>query len=356
MLKRKFLRQFAIYFVVCMVALGVFGTTRILFIYADNVQDENIQVMESFGVVKFLFLLDVFMSAFIALLSSLVEVLLLRRLFRKGMPIALRLIFDVLIRTIVILVVIFGVRNVISSFFLYLGNEVNLKEEEMLPMMLYLGFTITLCSFTVEIDRKLGPGNLWKFLTAKFYKPREEERLFMFIDLKDATTIAEKIGHLNFSRMIRDCFQDFSVVDNYEAEIYQYVGDEVVISWPLRKGLKNHNFIKAFYAFTNKIKNKESYYLSNYNQLPYFKAGVHCGPIVVSEVGDIKREISYHGDTINTASRIQGMCNQLHASLLISEVLYEKMKKTDQWNFTAAAKVQLKGKVNEINLYKVEEL
>lgn len=120
--------------------------------------------------------------------------------------------------------------------------------------------------------------------------------------------------------------------------------------------LNSANFIKAFFAFTDEIHKRESHYVSNYGLLPYFKAGVHYGPIVVSEVGDIKREISYHGDTINTASRIQGMCNQFNSQLLVSDLVFQSLKETSQWSLLEAGNVQLKGKLKEVKLYKVERL
>ena len=76
-------------------------------------------------------------------------------------------------------------------------------------------------------------------MTGKFYKPREENRIFMFVDLKGSTTIAEKIGHKKYSLLLQDCFRDFSIVAKYNAQIYQYVGDEVVVSWKAEN--KNYN-------------------------------------------------------------------------------------------------------------------
>lgn len=86
-----------------------------------------------------------------------------------------------------------------------------------------------------EIDRKLGQGVLLKFLLGQYYQPKEEERVFLFMDLKSSTFYAEKLGHFKYSRLIQDCFKDISsaVVKNH-AQIYQYVGDEVVLTWNLK--------------------------------------------------------------------------------------------------------------------------
>ncbi|MCB0535829.1 MAG: hypothetical protein KDD14_26735, partial [Saprospiraceae bacterium] len=88
-----------------------------------------------------------------------------------------------------------------------------------------------LISFIRQMNYKFGPGMLWNMLAGKYHKPREEERIFMFLDLKSSTTIAEQLGHIHFSRFIQDCFFDLTeVVLRHKVDIYQYVGDEAVLS------------------------------------------------------------------------------------------------------------------------------
>ena len=53
--------------------------------------------------------------------------------------------------------------------------------------------------------------------------------------------------------------------------------------------------------------------------VPEFKTGIHCGKVIVTSVGKQKREIVYHGDVLNTNSRIEGKCSELNQKLLISE-------------------------------------
>ena len=96
-----------------------------------------------------------------------------------------------------------------------------------------VGFLI---EFIEEMDKKFGPGNLFKMLSGKFYKPKQEERVFMFLDMRSSTTIAERLGHIRYSKLIQDCFKDISIVVTHKAQIYQYVGDEAVLTW-----LKNKN-------------------------------------------------------------------------------------------------------------------
>ena len=204
-----------------------------------------------------------------------------------------------------------------------------------------------------QVSLMLGEGNLWRLFTGQFYEPHEEERIFMFIDLQSSTELAEQLGHIKYSRLIQDCFSDLSVTSPNYAQIYQYVGDEAVLSWSLDKGIHNENCLNAFYAFKEQLASRASYYEQEYGHLPFFKAGLNCGIVTVTEVGKYKREIAYHGDTINTAARIQAKCNEYGVELLVSENLFESLSK-EKYDFVDKGCVELRGKQNRIELYEVQ--
>jgi len=220
---------------------------------------------------------------------------------------------------------------------------------------IYTAIMIIVISFIKQMNAKFGPGILIPMFLGKFRHPRIEKRIFLFMDLKDSTTYAEKLGSLKFSELIQDCFNDANkVIPPFNAEIYQYVGDEMVLSWRSEEGLKNSNCIRFFFSFQKQLQNRKDYYISKYNFLPEFKAGANIGDITVAEVGDFKRELAYHGDTINTASRIQSVCNTYGKSFLISEDLKNEIDKNIFTSFVST--IKLKGKEKEINLYSVEEI
>ena len=203
-----------------------------------------------------------------------------------------------------------------------------------------------------QVNLFLGRNNLWKLFRGKFYTPQEEERIFMFLDLQSSTKHAEILGHIEYSKMIQDCFNDLGIVVENEAEIYQYVGDEVILTWKLNDGLKDQNCLNAYFNFNQQLDKKKEYYIDNYNCIPHFKAGINAGIVTVTEVGKYKKEIAYHGDTINTAARIQGKCNELKQDLLISESLKNKLSTTG-FTFDKLGSIELKGKEMRVFLYAV---
>ncbi len=246
---------------------------------------------------------------------------------------------------------------------IFLENVLNItageKEKEVVrkiafTLVFYSAIVSILISFISEVNKKFGPGILLKLFLGKYHNPKVEEKIFMFLDLKSSTTYAEKLGHIRYSELIQDCFTDLnSLVLKYKAEIYQYVGDEAVLTWTIKEGLEDANYLHFYFAFRDKINSKAEYYKEKYGLVPEFKAGVNGGDITVAEIGDIKREIAYHGDVINTAARIQGECNTYNEKLIISEFLAKKINRESKFVVTDLSTIRLKGKKNLVKIYRV---
>ena len=76
----------------------------------------------------------------------------------------------------------------------------------------------------------------------------------------------------------------------------------------------------------------------------------------VLEVGEIKREISYLGDVLNTAARIQGLCNQHGEHLLISESVYERLASVPVgMEIDTIGNSELRGREKAVKIYRVQQ-
>lgn len=209
-------------------------------------------------------------------------------------------------------------------------------------------------SFIVQINSKFGPGVLIPILLGKYIEPKQEERIFMFLDLKSSTAIAEKIGHMKYSQMIRDCFIDINAIaKKHQAEIYQYVGDEVVLTWKTQALSEKLRVIECYYDTKFLFEAKQEYYLEKYGLLPEFKAGAHLGTVTAVEVGSIKREVAYHGDTMNVTSRIEGKTGEFSANLLVSKTLADTIQWDDRYSATPIVSVYLTGRQKPITILDV---
>ncbi|MBE7175334.1 MAG: adenylate/guanylate cyclase domain-containing protein [Mucilaginibacter polytrichastri] len=207
----------------------------------------------------------------------------------------------------------------------------------------------------LQINSLHNPGELLKFVSGTYHDPQEVNRIFMFVDLKSSTTLAEQMGNIRYSRFLQDFFYDITdAILLSKAEIYQYVGDEVILSWPYTLGIRDALCLHCFYRMKKNIAAREKAYRKQYGFAPQFKAGVHGGPVVVTWVGEIKKEIVYHGDVLNTTARIQSMCNKLEQELIISGQLYEDMRYSPDFMIEYVDTILLKGKRNEIEIYGVK--
>ena len=220
--------------------------------------------------------------------------------------------------------------------------------------LIFFVFSVVFITFMVQVNRKFGPGNLIKMITGKYHKPKDEHRIFLFLDLKNSTTIAEKLGHKNYSQFIKNCYHDLTdVILKYKADIYQYVGDEVVLSWENRGVSNSSNGIKLFFEFQQVLRNKSKFYLDNFGILPEFRGGMDLGVVTIAEVGDLKREMQYHGDVLNTAARIQEKCKEVDVDLLISENLKNQIEHFHEFNKKLIGEFVLRGKQKPTKIFEV---
>lgn len=178
----------------------------------------------------------------------------------------------------------------------------------------------------------------------KYLRPKDEERIFMFLDLKSSTTIAEEIGHRRYFEFISDFITDAttSILNNH-GEIYQYVGDEIVISWRMDKNQFNPHCIQCFFDIKNQIEQLSAKYLAKFDVVPEFKAGLHYGIVTVGEVGVVKKDLIFSGDVVNTTAHIRTKCNEYDSELLISSDLAGKLA-TEKYEMRRIGEIRLKGK------------
>ena len=119
---------------------------------------------------------------------------------------------------------------------------------------LYLAAMVGVALFYSEVSENLGLNVLHNFFIGKYHKPIQEERIFMFLDMKSSTTIAEKIGHVKYFEMLREYYSDLSdPIVQYYGEVYQYVGDEIIVSWKLKNGIQENNCLKCFFAMKKSL-------------------------------------------------------------------------------------------------------
>jgi len=266
------------------------------------------------------------------------------------------ILFKIFLYTTIIYIITVGLAMLVG---LFEGRKLSelagyLTSTGQLVLVVYSLVIYSLFVFFLQINHLLGKGVLWKFIRGKYHRPHEEERIFMFLDMKSSTTIAERLGHVRFYTLLNELFHEISQpVLQTKAEIYQYVGDEVVLTWEMEDGLRNSNCLRFFFMFQERlIRNSENYF-NEFGVKPAFKAGLHFGKVVSAQIGDLKREIVYNGDILNTTSRIQNECNKYKRDCLVSGNLMERLIDTNGYHWERLETVTLRGKETAMELFSV---
>lgn len=222
---------------------------------------------------------------------------------------------------------------------------------DFLKQFLTWGLVMIGTIIVLAVNDKYGQGNFRDMLAGRYFQPSEEERIFMFLDIKGSTTIAEQIGAKKYFYLLQDFFEDATLpILQTKGEIYQYVGDEIIISWRMNNGIEQANCIECFYAIQNAILTNQERYMEKYNCIPIFKAGLHYGKVMVGEMGRVKKEITFSGDVLNTASRIQMECNKRNVPLLASDKLLSILSLPAYMTPKSLGDIELRGKSEKVNM------
>lgn len=211
------------------------------------------------------------------------------------------------------------------------------------------GFVLVI--FFRQLNQLLGPGTLMRYLFGSYHRPRREERIFMFLDLKDSTAIAERLDIDAYYSFLNDFFHDIAgPILSTKAQIYQYIGDEVVLTWSMADGLRDSNCIRVFYEIDNVIFKRRHFYLARYGLSPEYKAGIYGGEVIRAEIGDLKRDLIYNGDVLNTTARIRSECSRFNTRLLAASSIIKKLELPKGIIAENIGEVSLKGKRHPIDL------
>lgn len=203
----------------------------------------------------------------------------------------------------------------------------------------------------VRLNDQYGNGGL-EYLTGRYRKPRQEMRIFMFLDMRSSTAIAEQLGHVKYFQLLNELFTDITDPIVYaRGEIYQYVGDEISVSWPLRRGVRRQRCIRCFLDIRAKLQRRARHYEKRYGLVPTFKAGFHYGPVTTGEVGVVKKERIFSGDVVNTAARIQNSCNAHGVDNLLSKELLDVLHLPKEYPVREIGTIVLKGKREPMSLW-----
>jgi len=232
-------------------------------------------------------------------------------------------------------------------------TETNSKASLLLSVAFSVGINLAL-----TFSRLLGTRTLISLVTGRYHQPREEERIVLFLDVKGSTRLAERLGDKQFHRFLNRVFFDVSdPVSEAGGEIYRYVGDEVIATWTMRRGLQQAACVSCVFAIEDALAARRAHYLREFGAQPQLRGAIHAGALIIGEMGEWKREIVMLGDTMNTTARIEDVCRAKHCDYIASAAVLDRIATLPPGvRAQSLGSVALPGKKDSISLFALSRM
>lgn len=278
-------------------------------------------------------------------------------------PLWIVLLMDTLIIVVLIIVISVPASLIYNSIYFEKPPWDGLVMIHSLDFMLGYGIIHTLFFWTMvalvtmlvlQVNEKYGQGIFLKLIKGDYHRPKVETRIFMFLDMRSSTAMAERLGHVKWFELLNNFFNDITepILDT-RGEIYQYVGDEIIVHWSTKNGLTNNNCLHCFFEISKRIESLNEKYQTAYGVTPRFKAAIHCGNVTIGEIGKIKKDIVFTGDVLNTTARIQELCNEYKVDLLVSQEVMERLTDTREFSVKPVGYIELRGKQTPVSIFTI---
>ena len=269
----------------------------------------------------------------------------------RGLPLVVEFIVKAIAMTVGLATVTLGLQ-----FVLYPSTSAEWYSQD-LPRIVALAFVISLAVGAIfEFRRLIGGRVLGSFFLGTYHRPRREQRIVMFLDIAGSTALAEQLGELRVHDLITRFFFDIDApIADHDGEVHAYVGDQVIVSWPLGINLeRNGRWLRCFFAAQDRIAKLAPFYAREFGVVPRFRAGVHAGSVVVSECGDSRRQIAYFGDTMNVAARLCEHCKTTGEALVASAELLRNTAVPTVFRIGSRATITLRGRRTPVEVHPIE--
>ena len=230
-------------------------------------------------------------------------------------------------------------------------------ESSLWPLSIAFSFVFTFTFiFVLQVSRLVGAQTLRDLVLGRYHHPRVEERFFLFVDLSNSTGIAERLGPLSIHRLLNRVFSltDGSIADQH-GTIYQYVGDEIVITWKVAEGRISARPVACFFAIKKALLTNAVGFERDFGVVPAVHGAIHAGTVVAGEVGESKREIVFHGDVMNAAARLEKATQEIGCEMLASKEAYRRLLDSKSYDFNELGPRLLRGRQDPIQVFTMKE-
>ncbi len=277
-----------------------------------------------------------------------------RGLFRN-LPFLAALVLRIVIITVLIRLAL--VANELISNLVMLGTfSIESSFADQLRDTIVSFAIVVIVVVIAQFSSLIGFHRFASLLAGRYFRPVREERAFLFLDLKNSSTLTIELGDVRFHEFLSRFFHeaDRAIVQT-GGEIVSYVGDAVIITWPLLEDKKlNARPLVALRAITTRLQQIGPAFQEEYGHAPAIRAALHGGPVVVGECGDSRRQVTFLGEVVNITARIETEAKKLDLDYLASATVLETLDSPEKMKSRSIGKIMLKGARAPIELYQIE--
>lgn len=229
------------------------------------------------------------------------------------------------------------------------------SEIPLAPLSVVFGIGATFVTiFVLQMSQLVGTRTLRNIVLGRYHRPRHEQRFFLFVDIVGSTALAERVGAPAVHRFLTTVFGlAADVIDDHDGEVYQYVGDEIVVTWTVHEGRRYARPIHCFLAIAAALATAEERLAREFAVAPRVRGALHAGPVISGEVGKTKREIVFHGDVMNTTARLEQLTRDLDRSFIVSADALAHIEERDGYVVEDLGERTLRGRAAPVVVYSV---
>ncbi len=225
---------------------------------------------------------------------------------------------------------------------------------------IYITYSVVfsvLVNLVVAIANIIGQRAFLNFVTGRYHSPVEENRFVLFVDIAGSTGLAERLGGVGIHRFLDRTFRLLSLaVVDYRGEVLNYVGDEVIVTWPERSGAVDCRPLRCFMAMRDELARASSQFEREFGAAPRIRGSLHFGPVIVGEIGDVKRAIVFNGDVMNTAARLEELSRDVDGGFLASRAAMERFGSAPPVAVRDLGRLPIRGRADGIDVVGLDAL
>jgi adenylate cyclase len=212
--------------------------------------------------------------------------------------------------------------------------------------------------FSVAMNLILGIINLvgrrafFNFLTGRYHDPVEECRFVLFVDIAGSTRLAQRFGGVGIHRFLDRTFRLLALsATDFRGEVLDYVGDEVIVTWPEKVGAVDCRPLRCFIDMRVALDHAAPHLMREFGAVPKIRGSLHFGSVVIGEIGDIKRAIVFTGDVMNIAARLEELSRETEGGFLVSRAAMERFNAAPPVAVRDLGRMEIRGRSDGIDVF-----